>query len=351
MNFVALFQTAQDRDGVFDSRFTDVNLLEATFECRVFLDVFLVFGECGRADAAQLTTRERRLQHVRCIDRAFGSARANECVQLVDKQNYLALRVLNLFQNGFQTIFKLTTILRTGKHRAEIECDEFLVTQCLRHVTGDDALCKTFDDRCLTDARFANQYGIVLGPARKDLDRATNLVVTTDDGIQFSFACGFGQVARVFRKRLVVLFGVLIRDPCAAAHLLDYFEQIVSRDAMLTQDFARIAVFLFNDRQQQVLSRDKLVLHLVSLLLRHCKELRDARAEILLPALYTWKTSHGRLRVIKNDRDVGAELPEYWSNDTFRLFEHHDEQMLGLNLLVLVPFRQLDSGLDCFLSA
>jgi hypothetical protein len=108
-------------------------------------------------------------------------------VQLVDEENDLALRVLNLFQNGFQTIFKLATILRTGEHRAEIECDEFLVTQCLRHVAGDDALGETFDDRGLTDAGFANQYGIVLGPARKDLDRATNLVVTTDDRIEFSF--------------------------------------------------------------------------------------------------------------------------------------------------------------------
>src|SRR6185369_11098751 len=295
----------------FDSRLTDVNLLEATFERRVFLDVFLVFGECGRADAAQFTTRERWLQHVRRVDCAFGSTCADESVQLVDEENDLALRVLDLFQNGFQTIFKLATILRAGEHRAEIECDEFLVTQCLRHVAGDDALRETLDNRCLTDARFADQYGIVLGSARKDLDRATNLVVTTDDWIEFSFSRCFGQVARVLRKRLVVLFGVLIGDSRAAAHLFDHFEQIVSRDAVLTEDFARIAVLLFNDRQQQVLGRDELVLHLIRLLLRRGKELRNARAEILLPALYAWKASHGRLRVVKNDSDVCAKLAEY----------------------------------------
>ena len=56
----------------------------------------------------------------------------------------------------------------------------------------------------------------------------------------------------------------------------------------------------------------------------------------MLAALHARKTSDSRLRVVKNDRDVRAELTEDWSNNTFRLFEHRDEQMLRLNLLVLV---------------
>ena len=113
------------------------------------------------ANAAQLTTSKRRLQHVRSIDRAFRSARADECVQLVDEQNDMSLRVFNLFQNGFETIFKLAAILRTREHRAEIECDESLVTQCLRHVAGDDALRQTLDDCGFADARLADQHRIV----------------------------------------------------------------------------------------------------------------------------------------------------------------------------------------------
>src|SRR5262245_27877908 len=120
---------------------------------------------------------------------------------------------------------------------------------------------------------------------------------------------------------------------------------------MLAQDLARVAVFLLNDGKQKVLGRDELVLHLVRLLLCHGEESRYARAEILLPAMHTWKASDSRLRVIKNDSDVRAELAENWSNNAFRLFEHHDEQMLRLNLLVLVALRHLDSGLNCFLSA
>jgi hypothetical protein len=41
MNFVTLFQAAQDRDRVFDGRFADVDLLEATLERRIFSMYFL----------------------------------------------------------------------------------------------------------------------------------------------------------------------------------------------------------------------------------------------------------------------------------------------------------------------
>src|SRR5689334_18694131 len=120
---------------------------------------------------------------------------------------------------------------------------------------------------------------------------------------------------------------------------------------MLAQNLAGIAVLLFDECQQQMLGRDELVLHLICLLLRRGKDLRQARAEVLLPALHTRKASHRGLRVIKNDRDIRAELAEYWSNNTLGLFEHRDEQMLRLHLLMLIALGELDSGLNCFLSA
>ena len=100
-----------------------------------------------------------------------------------------------------------------------------------------------------------------------------------------------------------------------------------------------------------MLGRNKLVLHLVRLLLRGGKELIEPRTEILLSTLHTRKARHRRLRVVENDRDVRAEFSEYWSNNTFRLFEHRDQQVLGLDLLVLISFSQFDGRLDCFLSS
>ena len=66
--------------------------LEAALERGVLLDVLAVLVERGRADAAQLAARERRLEHVRGVDRAFGGAGADDGVQLVDEEDHLALR-------------------------------------------------------------------------------------------------------------------------------------------------------------------------------------------------------------------------------------------------------------------
>ncbi len=58
-------------------RLVDQHLLEAALERGVLLDVLAVFVERGRADAMQLAARERRLEHVARVHRAFGLARAD----------------------------------------------------------------------------------------------------------------------------------------------------------------------------------------------------------------------------------------------------------------------------------
>ena len=86
VRLVALLEAAQDRDGVLDARLADVHRLEAALERRVLLDVLAIFVERGRADDAQLAAREHRLEHVAGVHRAFGLARADERVHLVDER-------------------------------------------------------------------------------------------------------------------------------------------------------------------------------------------------------------------------------------------------------------------------
>src|SRR5581483_6811084 len=78
--FVFLFQPAQNRDGVLDRRLADEHFLKAPFERGVFLDVLAVFIERGRADRVQLAARERGLEHVAGVDRAFRLAGADDGV-------------------------------------------------------------------------------------------------------------------------------------------------------------------------------------------------------------------------------------------------------------------------------
>ena len=85
VQFVALAQAAQNGDGVFDAGLVDHDGLEAAFERGVFLDVFAVFVEGGRADAVEFATGEHGLEHIAGVHRAFGLAGADHGVNLVDK--------------------------------------------------------------------------------------------------------------------------------------------------------------------------------------------------------------------------------------------------------------------------
>ena len=70
-------------------RLADEDRLEAALQRGVLLDVLAVLVERGRADAVQLAARQHRLEHVRGVHRAFGRARADDGVQLVDEQDDL----------------------------------------------------------------------------------------------------------------------------------------------------------------------------------------------------------------------------------------------------------------------
>ena len=91
MHFVALLQAAQNRNRVFDGWLADQHWLESPLQRRIFFDVFFVFVQGRRANRAQFAPRQRRLQYVGSVHRAFGSARTDKGMQFVDEQNDLAL--------------------------------------------------------------------------------------------------------------------------------------------------------------------------------------------------------------------------------------------------------------------
>ena len=73
VHLVALAQPAQDVDRVLHAGLAGEDRLEAARERRVLLDVLAVFVERRGADAAQLAARERGLEHVARVHRAFGA--------------------------------------------------------------------------------------------------------------------------------------------------------------------------------------------------------------------------------------------------------------------------------------
>ncbi len=226
MHLVALFETAQDGDGVFDRGLIDQHLLEAAFERRVFFDVFAVFIEGGGAHAVQLAARQRGLQHVARIHGAFRLAGAHHGVQFVDEQDHLAFLFRQIVENRFQALLELAAKFRTGNQRAHVERENALISQAFGHLVVDDALGQALDDGGLAHARLADQHGVVLGAPLQNLNRAANFIVAPNDRIELALGCALGQIDAVFFQRLAILFGARIVHLGAAADLLDGLFQI-----------------------------------------------------------------------------------------------------------------------------
>ena len=259
VRLVALFEAAQDGDGVFDVGLADVDDLEAALEGGVLLDVLAVLVERGCADGAQFAAREGRLEHVAGVDGAFGRACADQGVQLVDEENDFAVRFFDFLEDGFEAVFKLAAILCAGEHGAEVERDDALVAQALGHVAGDDAAGEAFDDGGFADAGLADEDGVVLGAAAEHLDDAANLFVAADDGIELAAAREFGEVLGVFFEGLELAFGILVGDALRAAHGGERLQNGFVRCAERGERIARRIALEAGDGEQQVLGGDVLV--------------------------------------------------------------------------------------------
>ena len=124
-----------------------------------------VLVQRGGADGVQLAAGQHRLEQVGGVHRALGRARADDGVQLVDEQDDPALGLLDLLEDGLEALLELAAVLGPGDQRAQVQGDDLLVLEGLRHVAADDALGQALDDGGLADARLADEDGVVLRAA------------------------------------------------------------------------------------------------------------------------------------------------------------------------------------------
>src|SRR5205823_12005932 len=104
------------------------DLLEAPLQRRVALEVLAVLVQRGRADRLQLAARESGLQDRSRVDRALGSASADELMELVDEQDDVAA-LLDLLHDLLQPLLELAAIFGTGDERSEIQRVDLLPLQ------------------------------------------------------------------------------------------------------------------------------------------------------------------------------------------------------------------------------
>ena len=143
------------------------------------------------------------------VDGALRRAGADDRVQLVDEEDDVAGRVLDLREDGLQPLLELAAVLRAGEQRADVERPHALALETLGDVARDDPLREPLDDRGLADAGLADQNGVVLRAAREDLDHAPDLVVAADDRVELAGLRERGEVAAVLLQCLIRALRIL----------------------------------------------------------------------------------------------------------------------------------------------
>src|SRR6185312_15566796 len=158
--------------------------------------------ERRRADAADLARGEHRLDQVRRVHRAARrGTRADDRVDLVDEEDRARL-LLELADDGLETLLEIAAIFRARDERAEIERPDRAVFQHGRHVAFDDALGETFGERGLADAGFADVERVVLAAAAQHLDRALDFLVAPDQRIDLALLRKLVEVVRELGQRI-----------------------------------------------------------------------------------------------------------------------------------------------------
>ena len=217
---------------------------------------FRVLGRRRRADAADLAARQRRLEDVGGVERAFGRSRAHQRVQLVDEHD--DVRVLGeLLHDRLEALFELPAVLRAGDDQRDVERQDALVGEEVRHVAVDDLLREPFDDRRLADARLADEHRVVLGAAAEHLLHALELVVAPDERIELVLHRRFGQVAAELGEQRRFLDarqrGLLVEQ------LDDVLADSVQPHPLLHEDGRGDGPFFAQDAEQEVLGADVVV--------------------------------------------------------------------------------------------
>ena len=208
---------------------------------------------------------------------------------------------------------------------------------------------QAFDDGGLADTRLADQNGVVLGAARQDLDRATDLLVAADDRIELAFARRSGQVAGIFLEGVIALLGVLARRLPALADLLDGGVQRLGRDAGRSQDVGRGRALGHGQGQQQALGGDIAVARLLGDLLGALEEPRRLRRHIDLAgaaALHLGQLGKLALDAGKRSRGVAPGGANEIGSEAFVVLQQDLQQMLRREALVAAAQRQALSRLN-----
>ena len=326
---VAILHAHEDFDRLALVRRIDLDRLEAALERAVLLDVLPVLGRRRRADAADFAARQRRLQDVGGVERAFGRTGADQRVQLVDEHD--DVRVLGqLLHDRLEALFELTAVLGAGDDQRDVEREEPLVGEEVRDVAVDDLLRQPLDDGRLADARLADEHGVVLRAPAEHLLDALDLDVAADQRIELVLHRRFGEVAAELGEQRRFLHARQRR--LLVEQRDDVLADGVEAHPLFHEDRRRDRALFAQDAEQQVLGADVVVQEPVGFFGRELEDALGFRAEGNLDRGRDLLAEHGAALDFLADAFEGQVRPgENPARQPLALADQSQQQVLGLD--------------------
>ena len=133
-----------------------------TLERGVLFEILLVLGPGRRRDRTELSARERRLEEVGRVAAPLRSAGADDGVRLVDEEDDRLRGGLHLGDDALEPILELALHTGAGLEGPEVEREYVDVLQLLGDIALRDRQGEPLDEGRLSDARFADDDGVVL---------------------------------------------------------------------------------------------------------------------------------------------------------------------------------------------
>src|ERR1017187_439271 len=352
MLLVLRTQTLQNLDGLIDGwRFNDDGL-ETAFQRGVLLDVLAILVHRGRANHLQLAARERGLDDIAGVHRAFRGTGADDGVQFIDKKNDV-LRALDLVHDGLDALLELAAVLRARHHQREVEGHDPLVAQNLGDVALGNFLGQALHDGGLANTRFAEQDGVVFRATAEDLDDTLDLILAAHDRIEFVFAGQLGQVASEHAQRgrlhfLLAAAGFAFFDATFARGEvgIEFLENLIAASLDINverlQDARRRAFAFAEQAEQNVLGADVIVIELFRFLLRQRENLFHARrVGNVADHLGLGAGADLLLHFHADSLEIQAHLLENIDGDALAQLDETKQQMLRTHVVVVETVRFL----------
>ena len=180
-------------------------------------------------------------------------------MQLIEEEDDLAVRT-QLGHQRLDPLLELAAILGAGDQTAQVERDDPLALEAVRYLALHDAQRQSLGDGSLTDARFADQYRVILLAAGEHLRDSLDLTLAPDDWIQLVIARHAGEVASEVIEGRGFRLGMRGRFLSTALLALQQLAALVANgivgDVETFQYLRGDAVILAGDRQQEMLGAD-----------------------------------------------------------------------------------------------